>query len=197
MKLITNKDYDSIMTYFVGIDYPDGWTIENPAVYHEVKSGNQHYVKVPSFQLISQSKYLLFYAEANIDYMMYSSDYDKYFDSNFKIYFYNYLNYNLEDMNNNINYIYHWEYENNNYNPVFKFDYSTFILMKIVPVYEYSLNRNLNIYFSNPPLEFDYSDHWIRDLQRVDGKSWNYNGKVNYLKSLSLINRLHQEAEND
>lgn len=187
MKLISNKNYNSTLSYFVGVDFPNKWEIDNPAIYYEVKDENNEFVVVPLFKLMSQSKYLLFKVADGINYKLYTSDWNQYFDQGIRIYFYDYLNYKKEDVLKNQNYIY--TNDNTSNQVSFEFQFPTYILMKISPTNEYSLNRNYYIYFSNPTLQFDYSDHWVRDLKRVDGKSWNYNGKVNNLKSLSLINR--------
>ena len=68
MKLLTNKHYNSIFTYFPGIDFPNAWTLENPAVFHYVKDNNYNRVLLSKFTLMSDAKYLLFKAERNINY---------------------------------------------------------------------------------------------------------------------------------
>jgi len=62
MKLLTNKDYETIFVYFPGIDFPNLWTLENPAVYHKVKSKDKEEVILSKFVLLSDEKYLLFKA---------------------------------------------------------------------------------------------------------------------------------------
>jgi hypothetical protein len=36
MKLIRNTEHENILSYFPGVDYPNSWTLENPAVYSVV-----------------------------------------------------------------------------------------------------------------------------------------------------------------
>jgi hypothetical protein len=56
MKLIRNTNYKNIETYFPGIDHPNSWTLDNPAIYNYVKSidlNNNDYVLLPSFSYMS------------------------------------------------------------------------------------------------------------------------------------------------
>ena len=194
IKLIKNKKFDSNFSYFCGIDYPNMWTLENPAVYHVIKNLNNQIV-VPYFSLMSQCKYLLFKVEGGIDYKLYFEGGDC-----VQLYFYDYLDFQYDDVEKNNNYLlnfyqpqYQSSYDYYHYYYSFSFDNPTFILMKIVPKQQYLLQYNLKFWFNNIPLQFDYSSHWERDYNKVLGESWDCNGKINALSSLQQINRISEE----
>jgi hypothetical protein len=57
MKILTNKNYNSILSYFPGVDYPFGdsnsWSLDNPAVYFKVKDNKENKVELPEFTMES------------------------------------------------------------------------------------------------------------------------------------------------
>ena len=207
MKLIRNNEYDDIYTYFPEVQYPNGWTLESPAIYSFVKQGdNIENVSIPVFRTLDQSpKYLLFKVQGGVHYDLTLVNGGEYIYSyNFyDIYFYDYLNYYIEDVNNNSNYISHYILGNNqesNAFPVMKlfFQYPTYVLMKINHYQDTALNTNFTINFSQPTLEFDYSSHYIIDwMNKIPGNNWAYNGKVNSFNSFSKADLLKQNDQEE
>lgn len=192
MKLISNKNYDSIKAYLAGVDFPNKWTIDNPAIFHQARTGKtQTYICSPSCNYMLDYKYLLLKFDGQIEYKIYSNESSKKWNHDFQLFFYDYLNYLKSDVLNQKKYIYCSSDETKDY-LFLKFDNPMYVLIQIVPYSQNALNNGCPFYFSNTLLEFDYSDHYVRDLNRIDGTSWHFNGKVNSPPRLSLINRLHK-----
>lgn len=199
MKLLTNKDYNSIFVYFPGIDFPAAWTLDNPAVYHYIKERSENRIIITN--LTMQGKYLLFKAQGGIKYSLYaSSNTSQYYSDSLKGYFYDYLNYSKDDVIYNVNFLKQFVIPSNNYDDEkkveFSFNQSTYVLMKILPNNETALpesnkpTKSFNIYFNNLFLQFDYTSHWIRDwVNRVDGTTWDISGKLNTSNSLYCLNK--------
>ena len=200
MKLLTNKNYNSIFIYFPGVDYPNAWTLENPAVYHYVKDVN--YNKITVNNLTVQGKYLLFKAQGGIKYRVdaQSNNNQIYYSNSLKAYLYDYFNYSKQDVLNNVRYIKEFVIpstsNSDSKESEFSFNQSTYVLMKILPNNETALpeknnpEKSFNVFFNNSFLQFDYHAHWIRDwVNRVDGTTWNINGKLNTANSLFYLNK--------
>jgi hypothetical protein len=152
MKLLQNKNKDSIFVYFPGIDYPNQWTLDNPAVYHCVKESNSNSIVLPQFTFLSEAKYLLFKVDGEVKYSFFITYLNNnYYRSNLKAFFYDYLNYFKTDVEDSVNFmsefiippIYQSMNTINTYD--FYFKYPKYILMKIVPCDEDALSKNFVI----------------------------------------------------
>lgn len=198
MKLLTNKHYNSIFTYFPGIDFPNAWTLENPAVFHYVKDNNYNRVLLSKFTLMSDVKYLLFKAERNINYAISAQSFNSnyyYYNNNLKVSFYDFLSFSKSDVEKDKNAIKNFVIKSN-YDNYFSFTYPTYILMKITPNNEDALSKHNStekryyLYFNNNLLQFDCNSHFIRDwTKKIDGTTWNVNGKLNSSNSLYYLNK--------
>lgn len=199
MKILTNKNYNSILSYFPGVDYPSGdsnsWSLDNPAVYFYVKDNIENKVELPKFTMKSQAKYLLFKTYGKVEYQVFISSRNVFCNGNLKAYFYDYLDFLKVDVQKSQNYLYQFDIP-----PIiessdeikqfydFSFDFPTYILMKIVCNNQESLNKNFTLNFNHPFLQFNYEAHWIRDWgKKVEGKAWNTNGKLNSSNSLFYL----------
>lgn len=204
MKLIRNTNYNNIETYFPGIDHPNSWTLDNPAIYNYVKSidlNNNDYILIPSFSYMSQEKYLLFKLQGGVHYnISYSNNYYPY--PYFHLYLYDFLDYDILDVKENVNFIKYIYFGHNNYQQNIQsnfdlfFDYPTYVLMKICPCDSNSLNKSIKLIFSQPALDFDYSTHIIIDwMHKVEANKWSYTGKVNSFNSLYDQNLINEEIK--
>lgn len=200
MKLLTNKSYNSIFVYFPGIDFPNAWTLENPAVYHYVKVNDMQRVVLSKFTFLSQAKYLLFKAQTGVNYKLYASSLNSqqyYYYNNLKVFFYDYLDYFKDDVERNEKALKQFVISSSfQQDEGFSFPYAKYILMKIVPNNEGALTKGNSVQkkfalnFNSKFLQFDYNSHWIRDWsQRVDGTTWNVSGKLNSSNSLYCLNK--------
>lgn len=198
MKLITNKKDNTVLQYFPQVDYPKNWQLSNPAVFQEVKntsvnsSQNQFedyedYVVIDKFVNLSQSpKYLLFKLAANLQYILYT-------DNNYSVnvFLYDYLQVSSRNIINKENYILQGIIGGEN-TVYIRFNEPSIILMQIFPYDYYSLNNNIRLYFSEPPLNLQYDAHWQRDWKnKIDGTSWNITGKIYRQPNIVYQDRRH------
>lgn len=197
MKLLTNKNFESIFSYFPGIDYPNAWTIDNPAVYHYVKDGNNQRVILSKFTMLSQEKYLLVKAQGGVNYKITASftNNNYSYQNGVKFFIYDYLNYWKDDVLKNKNALKQFVITNG-IDSCFSFNNPRYLLIKIMPnnqsvLSSYNSNqKRVILSFNNKFIEFDYSTHWIRDwVNRVDGTTWGINGKLNSSNSLYYLNK--------
>lgn len=192
MKLIRNTECENILSYFPGVDYPNSWTLENPAVYSEVYTDqNKVIIDIPSFNYLNQVKYLLFKVQGGVNYNINLLESNRLPYQLYNIYFYDYLHFDINDINNNENYFYYYKlgYEHSDLQTTDRmeiyFDYPKYVLMKITPIKEDSLKRKVKIQFSQQTLQFDYSAHYIIDWsEKVNGNCWSYTGKINTFNNL-------------
>lgn len=204
MKLIRNTKHKNIETYFPGIDYPNSWTLDNPAIYNYVKStdlNNNDYINVPQFSYMSQEKYLLFKLQGGVHYnISYSNTHYPY--PCFHLYLYDFLDYDILDIKENVNFIKYVYLGEKSYQPNIQsdfdifFDYPTYILMKICPYDSDALNKSIKLFFSQQTLDFDYSTHIIIDwMHKVEANTWSYTGKVNSFNSLRDQHLINEEIK--
>lgn len=200
MKLIENISTDNtVLSYFPGVDQPNKFTSQNPAVFHKVyqKNDEYSYVNIPKFINISeQPKYLFVKLDAQINYQIFieQSNGSNY---SFQIIAFDYLSCLLQDINNDTNYFFDQNvgmiYQNYNYKEKrinLCLEKPLLLLLKIKILNNNSTNSIIKLCFSNPPIEFDYSAHWVRNWQnKINGNSWDFTGKINNLLDLKSLNR--------
>ena len=187
MKLVSNKPYDSLFVYFPGIDDIEGWTEQNPAVYHEICGHDDgDYVELRLSNYSQAPKYFVFRARGGVDHVMHSVG-----ETRARVSLYDWLEYSSTDLASGSNALIDGTIGGEDSIYIREETPITF-LARVVPVQNdyYSIDRTLRISFSNPPEPFDISPHFIRDWRnRIDGTCWNVAGKVRDCMRLSDIGR--------
>lgn len=200
MKLIENiSDGKSFFTYFPEIDYIDKYTEKDPAIFHKIyyKNDECYYIYLPKFINVSEEpKYLFIKLDAEIKYTVYI---DQNNNNNYscKLIAFDYLSCKKTDIENNKNYflnkdigIIYQNYQYVNKKIDLYFNEPIILLIKIYAINNYSTNKEVKLCFSNPPLSFDYTGHYMRYWQKkINGTSWDFTGKLNNYLNLKSINK--------
>ena len=182
MKLITNSPHDSILGYFKGIEDPSKGTIDSPFVFSEVQevTGDETgRVTLGKMYDSSECKYLAFKVLGDVDYVISSN-------VAVDILIYDYVNRVDEEVKHGVNAIQRGivgqamnDYGEDGWASMTLYFETPRILLARVSKHNYNdyFYDDVKLEFSNCPVEFDYSERWVRDwMNRVDGSSWEING---------------------
>lgn len=198
MKLISNKNFSTVLSYFPGVDYVNEWTEENPAIYYKILHQLQwvDYVIIPSFvNITSDDKFLLFRLDKDASCFLFSDEQNYILD--IELYDYADYIYNNTQSKPSVPFL---RGSIGKQNVIFiNLDNPKTILAKISvnqQQYYYGEITSTNLYFSNKTMQFDYSSHWVRQWQnRIDGNYNDISGKINDNIKISQIERKYNNKQ--
>ena len=207
MRILQNSEYDSPLVYFHGIQYPNMWTVENPAVYQSIcvknSSTGKETIRVPGFLSMSESPlYLAFMAFPDTSYIISEVSttekemrlelFDMLTTTKNILETDDYINATEENHSENcIKYGHIKHTEENSISFHFSLSYPTLCVARITPVSYESLFsaqdeiRHMTWQFNDPPPEMDLNAGYRIDVQhRIKSHSYGANGKLPVSKSL-------------
>lgn len=185
MRLIKCNSQASLFNYFRGVDNPAGWTLESPAVWHEVKV-LQHNIEFATFMLHSflDEKFMLAKFSGGSAYEVRS-----YSDVRLLCKTYDYLN--LLDNPALIDtplHTFNMEYVEGSQHISFAKD--TLVLMAFSSEADFSLNVEIRVGFNLEPMQFVHGAGYYRDWRGGIGEGeWSVTGKLNSNYSLGQMGR--------